>query len=183
VRAVANWRRYQRECGAYGEKGCLSRARTKHHLGISLGAAPDDLNLAEAEKRSLLALQLSRQALLSRTPAVWVKAALPKGRASFHCKGQPGRCPPLARDDGLEPLPVTPPRQGGRPSFWERKEARREGHASRPRPVGAVNDCCAARTGGHPNGGAGLVNCRASTSATSMIAATPSTRKTALKIV
>jgi len=26
--------------------------------------------------------------------------------------------------DGLEPLPVTPPRQGGRPSFWEDRATR-----------------------------------------------------------
>jgi hypothetical protein len=51
VRAVANWRRYKRECGAYGEKRCLSRLRLKHHLGISLGAAPRDLSLAKAERR------------------------------------------------------------------------------------------------------------------------------------
>jgi hypothetical protein len=51
---------------------------------------------------------------------------------------------------------MSPPRQVGRPSFWERPSHAppdREKPAAvpcvviRPRPVGGVNDCCAARTG------------------------------------
>src|SRR5262249_12998288 len=55
---------------------------------------------------------------------------------------------PLARVDGLEPLNANPPRQVGRPSFWERpshalpdrEKPARGGDASRPRPLGGVNE-------------------------------------------
>src|SRR5262249_23832669 len=116
---------------------------------LPIGCA-DNRDYTERKKDRAKNISISRQARLRRT-ATGSRAK--QGRASWRPflppirTGQRLGATPLARVDSLEPqCKCHPPRQNGRPSFWERpshalpdrKGFCRESNPSRPRPVGGV---------------------------------------------